>query len=113
MKVWVSISKNPKRFLSVKELDGVIWKNEMWSGRNFLFSDISNEIESIYLDHEFDDCRANGETILQNISIGISDVKKFKNLKKIFLIDFDKRIARKYEKCFENEGVKIINFNNK
>lgn len=51
MKLWIDDLRDPQKSLTKEELENVLWIKDIREANRFLYSEKSNEIEVIYLDH--------------------------------------------------------------
>jgi hypothetical protein len=96
--LWIDDLRNPEKYLSSDELVGLVWKNEAWSARKYLFTEVLNEIEILYLDNFLGDKSITGEKILSKISFKVGREGYFENLKTVYLHTSEDSIL---EKCLD------------
>jgi len=109
MKLWIDDIRSPENFLSKEQVEGIVCKNEAWSARTFLFKEVNEDIEVLYLDNFLGDRQITGETMLSTLSFR---VKTFPKLKKIYLHSSDDRVVarciEKYKEKLAEHGIELI-----
>lgn len=109
MKLWIDDIRNPEHFLGEEGAEGVVWKNEAWSARKFLFMEVNQEVEILYLDNFLGDRSITGEKIISKLSYRIKD---FPKLKIVYLHSSDdnvvSRILENYKDRFNKAGVELV-----
>lgn len=109
MKLWIDDIRNPERFLGKEKAEGVVWKNEAWSARIYLFKEVNEDIETLYLDNFLGDHQITGESMLGTLAFRI---KKFPKLKQIYLHSSDDRVVarciEKYKEKFAENDIELI-----
>lgn len=96
--LWIDDMRNPEKHLNKEDLVGLVWKNEAWDARKYLFTDALNEIEILYLDNFLGDKSITGEKILSKVAFKVGREGYFEKLKKVYLHTSDDRIL---DKCLE------------
>lgn len=109
MKLWIDDVRNPERFLGKEKAEGVVWKKEAWSARNYLFKEVSEDIDTLYLDNFLGDRQITGESMLETL---VFRLRKFPKLKKIYLHSSDDRVVdrciEKYKEKLAEHGIELI-----
>lgn len=109
MELWIDDQRTPAKYLGKEKAESIVCKNEAWSARNFLFKEVNNDVEVLYLDNFLGDRQITGETILSMLSFRI---KNFPKLKKIYLHSSDDRVVARcikdYKEKFSENGIELI-----
>lgn len=109
MKLWIDDIRNPERFLGKEKAEGIVWKKEAWSARNYLFKEVNEDIDTLYLDNFLGDRQITGESMLETLAFRL---RKFPKLKKIYLHSSDDRVVdrciEKYKEKLAEHGIELI-----
>ena len=102
--LWIDDLRDPKKFLDEKDLEGLVWKQEAWEARKYLFNEALNSIETLYLDNFLGDKSITGEKILSKLAFKVGREGYFEKLKTVYLHTSDDIILNK---CIEAYGERM------
>ncbi|SOK59246.1 hypothetical protein [Yersinia phage fHe-Yen9-03] len=112
MKVYIDDIRDPKKYLTPEQADGIVWIKEAWNARNFLVEHES-VIEVLHLDNYLDDEFITGTDIFFMVAGETiwGDRSEWANLKTIYLHSSDTDVIEKlmkYKDELQTAGVELI-----
>lgn len=111
MNIWIDDLRDPTLHLPNDINKNIIWLKSAFEAKNFLFSDNTQKIETLYFDNELGDPDIKGEDLICFLWLHIDD---FTSLKQVYLHSSDNivvfKILKLYKNNFESKGIKMDKF---
>lgn len=114
MKVYIDDIRDPQKYLTPEQAEGIVWIKEWWEAKDFLIEHAA-EIEVIHFDNYMDEPMFTGTDLFMMVAGDCmwGDKEEWVNLKQIYLHTSDEDIILdliyKYAADLHVAGVEVIN----
>lgn len=113
-KVYIDDIRDPARYLTPEQADGIVWIKEWWEAKRFLIEN-ADTLEVIHFDHYMDEPTLTGKDLFFMVAGDCmwGDKEVWKNLKQIYLHSSDSDMVEEMVETYSEElasaGVELIN----
>lgn len=117
MKVYIDDIRDPHKYLTAEQAEGIVWLKEAWAARNFLIEHQA-EIEVLHLDNWLGDDYITGKDIFFMVAGECmwGGREEFANVKQIYLHSSDTDVVdeliEEYAEKLSKVGVELIDNHN-
>jgi len=115
IKLWIDDIRDPVRYLTSEQADGIVWIKEWWEAKRFLIDNAAN-IEVIHFDHCMDEPSLTGTDLFFMIAgecMRGDKNNKWPNLKQIYLHSSDsdhvEELMEDHQQDLLKSGIELIN----